>query len=112
MFNHAPVFPTSTKNHKTALLRKATEGRRSVFCTADLGSPRDHLASFSTAASEILGREGLEGAVFQSWEQAQSALARALRFVRELHGAKGTRRKEPSLRSADGSVAAGAAAFP
>jgi hypothetical protein len=55
---------------KTALLRKAVETRRSVFFTADLGSPRDHLASFSTAVSESLGTEGLEGAVFPSWEQA------------------------------------------
>jgi uncharacterized protein len=55
---------------KTALLRKAVETRRSVFFTADLGSPRDHLAGFSTAISESLGTEGLEGAVFPSWEQA------------------------------------------
>ena len=55
---------------KTALLRKAVETRRSVFFTADLGSPRDHLTSFSAAVSESLGTEGLEGAVFPSWEQA------------------------------------------
>jgi uncharacterized protein len=55
---------------KTALLRKAVEARRSVFFTADLGSPRDQLASFSATISDSLGTEGLEGALFPSWEQA------------------------------------------
>jgi uncharacterized protein len=61
---------------KTALLRKAVEGRRSVFFTADLGSPHDQLVSFSNAISESLGTEGLEGAVFGSWEQALRFCAR------------------------------------
>jgi len=61
---------------KTALLRKAVESRRAVFFTADLGSRRDHLASFSMAIGDALGGEGLEGAEFPSWEQALRFCAR------------------------------------
>ncbi len=44
---------------KTALLHQACTGRRHVYFTADLGSPRDHLRSFSRRLFEGLGEPEL-----------------------------------------------------
>jgi AAA+ ATPase superfamily predicted ATPase len=55
---------------KTALLRKACEGRRHVFFTADLGSRRDQLESFSSALAEGLLEAEWSDAIFRGWEEA------------------------------------------
>jgi AAA+ ATPase superfamily predicted ATPase len=59
---------------KTALLRRAAEGWRHVFFTADLGSRADQLSSFTACLSQGLGEEELAGVTFPGWEEA-------LRFV-------------------------------
>lgn len=55
---------------KSALLRRVCEGRRHVYFTADLGSRRDQLTSFSAALAQGLGEPEWTRAVLPSWEDA------------------------------------------
>ncbi len=55
---------------KSALLRRACEGRRRVFFTADIGSRRDQLESFSACLAEGLSEPEWASATLGNWEDA------------------------------------------
>lgn len=52
------------------LLRRFARDKKHVYFVADLGVERDLLRSFSERTISSLGKEGLEGVAFPTWDTA------------------------------------------